>query len=117
MEDLPNTSTLKAHLLNKSFEPAFAGACGRALGEWLAKFHKWGRHPDEESVRKLLSNYTEAGAFKYRLSCERLNATIEKFPEMLGNKRSLFQDLSQRISAITHRDDMGIIHGDFWLGK
>ncbi|KAK0118843.1 hypothetical protein ONS96_011925 [Cadophora gregata f. sp. sojae] len=32
IEDLPNTSTLKAHLLVRSFEPAFAKACERAVG-------------------------------------------------------------------------------------
>lgn len=73
---------------------------------------------DQEGLRRLLSNYTEAGVFKYRLSCGRLNATIEKFPEVLGEKRSLFQYASQRITAITHQDnEVGIIHGDFWPGK
>ena len=118
IEDLPNTSTLKAHLLNRSFEPAFADACGRVIGAWAVKFHRWGRHPDQEGLRRVLSSYTEAGVFKYRLSCGRLDATIEKFPEILDNKKSLFQHVSQRITAITHRDDdVGIIHGDFWPGK
>jgi hypothetical protein len=113
MEDLPNTSNLKAHLLNESFEPAFAGACGKVIDSCAAKFHEWGRHPDQEGLRRLLSSYTEAGVFKYRLSCGRLNATIDKFLGMLAEKRSLFQDVSQRISAITLGDDIGTIHGDF----
>jgi hypothetical protein len=118
IEDLPNTSTLKAHLLNRSFEPAFADACGRVIGAWAVKYHRWGRHPDQEGLRRILSSYRETGVFKYRLSCGRLDATIEKFPEMLGNKKSLFQHVSQRITAITHRDDdIGIIHGDFGLGS
>ncbi|KAG4443703.1 hypothetical protein IFR05_000792 [Cadophora sp. M221] len=118
IEDLPNTSTLKAHLLNKYFEPAFAYACGRAVGSWAVKFHGWGRHLDQEGLRGILSTYKEAGIFKFSLSCGRLDATIAKFPELPGSRKTLFKQVSERISAITHRDaDVGIIHGDFWPGK
>jgi hypothetical protein len=117
IEDLPDTMTLKAHLLNEPFDPAFAAACGRAIGAWTVKFYTWGRHPNQEGLRKALSNYKEAGVFKYRLSCGRLDATVEKFPDMLGNKRLLFKNVSERVMVLTHGDGIGIIHGDFWPGQ
>jgi hypothetical protein len=82
------------------------------------KFHRCSLHPDQESLRSVLTNYPEAGVLKYRLSCGRLDATIRKFRDMLGNKESSFQRVSQRISTIPHGDDgAGIIHGDFWPGN
>jgi hypothetical protein len=117
IENLPDTMTLKAHLLNQHFHPAFAVACGRAIGGWAVKFHSWGRHPDQEALRKVLSSYTEAGQFKFRLSCGRLEATIEKFPEMLGNKMLLFKKVSERVVVFAQGDGAEIIHGDFWPGK
>ena len=117
MEDLPHTMTLKANLLNKPFDHAFAVACGKALGNWAAKFHAWGLHPDQEQLRKVLSDYQEAGIFKYRLSCGRLDATVDKFPDMLEDKRLLFKNVSERIKALTKADKLGVVHGDFWPGK
>ncbi|KAI9650116.1 hypothetical protein NHQ30_000129 [Ciborinia camelliae] len=117
IEDLSNAMTLKAHILQKSFAPQFAATCGKALGAWAAKFHTWGRHPDQENLREVLSGYKEAGIFKHQLSCGRLNATIEKFPEMLGDKRFLFKSVSDRIMTLTEGERGGIIHGDFWPGK
>lgn len=116
-EDLPDTKTLKVHLLNKPADHAFAAACGWALGAWTVKFHAWGRHPDQEPLRNALNNYKEVGVFKYRLSCGRLNATVEKFPEILSDKRLLFKNVSERVMALIHGDSLGIIHGDFWPGK
>jgi len=117
IEDLPNTMTLKANLLNKPFDPGFAVACGKAIGEWAAKFHTWGLHQDQVQLRKVLSDYKEAGVFKYRLSCGRLEATVDKFPDMLDDKRVLFMKVSELVMALTHGDNIGIVHGDFWPGK
>lgn len=117
MEDLSNTMTLRAHLLQKPFKPGFATAYGRAVGSWAAKFHTWGRHPDQEILREVLSEYEEAGDFKYKLSCGRLDAMIEKFPDMLEDRRRLFREVSERISTLVQGGKGGIVHGDFWPGK
>lgn len=117
IENLPDTMTLKAHLLNQPFHPAFAAACGRAIRGWAVKFHAWGRHPDQEALRKVLSSHTEAGQFKFRLSCGRLEASIEKFPEMLGNRMLLFKKVSERVMVFAQGDGAEIIHGDFWPGN
>ena len=81
------------------------------------RFYKWDRHPSQADLRKALSSYKEAGIFKYHLSCTRLDATVEKFQDVLGSKRALFKQVSERIATITHGDDLAIIHGDFRPGK
>lgn len=72
-----------------------------------------------KELQNVLTNYTEAGEFKLRLSCGRLGATIEKFPDMVEKYTLLFQKVGERMKKLTRADGAGagIIHGDIWPGK
>lgn len=115
IEDLPNSTNLKAYLSNGVHASAVAAHLGRALGEWISHFHRWGKSTDQNGLREELCNNVESAALKFSTYYGRLNSSIDRYPEIL--RQLPVEKVIQRMKGLTQQEGNGIIHGDFWTGK
>jgi hypothetical protein len=117
LEYFSNSVDLKAYLSEHEFSSQLAYEVGSMLGEWAARFHAWGRAPEQKDLQELLIQISEAALLKSQVNGGRLESTADEFPAILGQSRDLFPKIRKRMKSRETKTDNGIIHGDFWTGK
>jgi hypothetical protein len=46
-----------------------------------------------------------------------ITAAVEKFPEILGPSKGVFESVGSDVRAMLDRGEGTLTHGDFWSGK
>ncbi|KAK4208628.1 phosphotransferase enzyme family protein [Rhypophila decipiens] len=101
-------------------------ALGEALGSWLRQLHTWTTWPcspndapklklrDLAKKNKALQKLKNATYYQFLA-----HQMIEKFPDILGPHRSLFEALEIQYANELSDDNenLQVVHGDFWTGN
>lgn len=118
-EDLSSSLNLKFYVLTHS-ETLTQAQCqrlGHALGAWCKSFHVWGKDEERKELRDVMKGNKEMRELKFMVNYQMLINTVDNFPELLEENRSLFEDVKDNIRRELDERDGELIHGDFWTGK
>ncbi|KAJ5675464.1 hypothetical protein N7462_008361 [Penicillium macrosclerotiorum] len=124
VEDCPDSIDLKHFLLSDvatDLSDPSARALGHSLGRWLRSFHDWAAAPEQAGVRATLAQNEALKNLKFYINYPMLLETIDNFPDVLGQSRTVFEQVRDSAAAELKRldqdDEYGAIHGDFWTGN
>ncbi|KUJ21982.1 uncharacterized protein LY89DRAFT_778327 [Mollisia scopiformis] len=117
--DLPSSLDLKTYVLTHaaSVTKLQCERLGYALGAWCKAFHVWGNSEERREVREEMKGNKAMRDLKFVINYQRLIASIESFPEILEEKRDLFEDVAQSVTKELNEKEGDLIHGDFWSGN
>ncbi|KAK5654672.1 hypothetical protein OQA88_6995 [Cercophora sp. LCS_1] len=123
-EYLPDSIDLKNYALKylpPQTPPALKEQClgiGRGLGSWLRRFHAWAALPEQSGLRKTAADNRTLQQIKHRTYYEWALATIDRYPGILANARSVFEEIKAVADEELADDDkLQVVHGDFWTGN
>jgi hypothetical protein len=54
---------------------------------------------------------------KFMVNYTRLVATVQRFPNILGSSKEIFQAVKEKTQREVDEEEGEMIHGDFWTGK
>ncbi|CAG8933595.1 unnamed protein product [Penicillium salamii] len=124
LEDLPKSSDLKTFLLSggsDSLSEASALGIGRALGSWLRSLHTWSAEKNQGASENFRRENIPMQQLKFYANYTLLIESVDNFPALLGDCRSLFEEIRDLAAVELEKDDHtnehGVIHGDFWTGN
>ncbi|KAE8450869.1 hypothetical protein EG329_005309 [Mollisiaceae sp. DMI_Dod_QoI] len=117
--DLPSSLDLKTYVLthHETLTEAQCQRLGRALGEWCRSFHVWANSPQQTSLREVMKGNKAMQDLKYSINYDVLLATVDVFPEILGEKKALLEEVAKKVKTELEARDGELIHGDFWSGN
>ncbi|CAG8894223.1 unnamed protein product [Penicillium salamii] len=107
LEDLPNSTS--------------ALGIGRALGSWLRSLHTWSAEKKQGASENFRRDNIPMQQLKFYANYTLLIESVDNFPALLGDCRSLFEEIRDLAAVELEKDDHtnehGVIHGDFWTGN
>jgi hypothetical protein len=145
IEDFVDTTDLKAILFSPNAQdllsPSSPGrhssnsSVGYSLGSWLRAFHTWSSTsagPEMASLRAQMWRNDWVRKFKYRYTYDSVLRVLGTYPEILlrgfeGTLEDFRDGIAEEVGRASPssiegeeergREEYGIIHGDFWMGK
>ncbi|KAH8423007.1 uncharacterized protein LDX57_000763 [Aspergillus melleus] len=126
MEDLPKAVDLKTLLTNPQIssriDRPWATSLGAALGQWLGSFHAWIAESAQTELVRTMEGNELMRDLKFSINYENLVGLVDKYPDLLGGSRSVFEEVRDLARSELGRKDgegaaFGVIHGDFWSGN
>jgi hypothetical protein len=118
--DLPSSLDMKNYVLTHthSITKSQCVRLGYSLGTWAKAFHSWAQAPEQEKLKEYMRGNRDMMELKYMMNYGSiLMDTISKFPRLLEESRSLFEDVGRSVRKELDGDGGVLIHGDFWSGK
>jgi hypothetical protein len=122
-ECLPDATDLKSYALQHftTRDPSRKLLChdlGYSLGTWLRQFHGWVSLAEQQAMLyDIAKSNKPMQAIKHMVNYSTLVATVDTFLSILGDAKDVFEQVGKMAAAELERDDLEIIHGDFWTGK
>lgn len=124
-EYLPDAVNLKTYALSQlSDNPHdLADRCyhiGRGLGAWLRNFHTWAALPAQAQLQSDIKLNEQMQMLKNHINYGSLILRIDMYPDILDNSdtRSVFEQVTKMSEAeLADKNNLEIIHGDFWTGN
>ncbi|KAJ5281117.1 Aminoglycoside phosphotransferase [Penicillium angulare] len=123
-EDLRDSDSLKVFLLervSKDVSESYSRALGHSLGSWLRSFHAWGVKTQQKEIREIVAKNTAMKQLKFYINYPMLLETVDNFSEILGENRTVFEQVRDLAATELKNDALddthGLIHGDFWTGN
>lgn len=90
---------------------------GQSLGSWLRQFHGWVSQVEQVKLHDLIKSNKTMQDLKHMVNYTHLVSTVDSFPMILEDAREVFVEVEKLAAAELQRDDLQVIHGDFWTGK
>lgn len=117
--DFQSAIDLKSYLTKHATAVTHQQACrlGVALGQWVYRFHLFGKEPHQRALIGTILENKNMADFKCSINYGRLVDTIASFPGVLSESRQLFQDIFARRFEEKVNGVQALIHGDLWSGK
>ena len=119
ISDYPESMEFKKYMTKhvSSLHPEPIQRLGVAIGKCLKNFHIWTAADSQKELRDVMQGNQAMKQLKWYVNYGRLEATIEKFPELLEGSRKLFQEIATTLKQEADDGTGALIHGDFWTGK
>jgi hypothetical protein len=117
-EDLPSSLDLKTYCLSHSLSKPECHRLGLAVGQWAKQFHSWAQEDGQAALLDSMKGNEDMKALKFMINYERLVGSIETFPDLLNESRTVFEDVREGMrKSVEEEGQVQLIHGDFWSGK
>ncbi|KAG0648904.1 Psilocybin biosynthesis kinase [Hyphodiscus hymeniophilus] len=115
--DIPTSTELKTYTLTHALTQAQCRRLGYVLGSWTRNFHTWAAAPEQAGLRKKMEGNDAMRELKYMINYTNLVGTVERFPEILGRSKEVFEAVAERTRGELDTERGSLIHGDFWSGN
>lgn len=115
--DLPASTELKTYALTHTLTNAQCSRLGHSLGIWAKTFHVWAQAPEQEKLRETIKGNVAMKELKFQVNYQTLVATVDRFPEILENSKSVFESVRDDVRSTLDTHEGVLIHGDFWSGN
>lgn len=83
----------------------------------MRAFHDWAALPVQHGLREAARANQPMQQLKHVVNYTTLVQTVENFPDVLGDARETFERIREEMAKELQREDLQVIHGDFWTGK
>ncbi|KAG4025782.1 hypothetical protein MFRU_051g00460 [Monilinia fructicola] len=117
-----NCLNLKSYILKHgtSITASISSIIGHSIGHWLKNFHSWANAPAQSELREVMEGNHAMRTLKLAINYTNLVAMIDRFPEILGPSRHVFEEVEREMLRWMEEGGKGsreLIHGDFWCGN